>query len=304
MYLRQQANRWIAAAPAKVNLTLEVLGRRDDGFHNIETLMTPVSLFDELSFEPLPASSSPRFELAVIDQRGDRVHGARDIPLGEGNLIVRALRLLAIRAGCERGARVTLTKRIPSEAGLGGGSSDAAAALKLASLAWQLNWPDRDLARLSAELGSDIPFFFARGAAFCEGRGEVVSPVVLPSGLPLVVVKPAAGLSTAAVFEQWRGGGQRASSDWQRLASALQSGNFARLSTLLGNGLQAAACALSEAVVDCLRRLWSLPIAAAQMSGSGTVCFAICYNCRQARQLARFLNGRRCGAAYALTTCL
>ncbi len=305
MYLRQHTNRWIAAAPAKLNLTLEVRRRRDDGFHDIETLITPISLFDRLVLEPLPADSTPRFELLVIDRRADRVHGSgeSDIPVDQSNLIVRSLELLAKRAGVDLGARVILTKRIPSQAGLGGGSSNAAAALKLASAAWRLNWPDHKLAALSAELGSDIPFFFAGGAAVCAGRGEIVSPVSLPLGVPVVVVKPLAGLSTAKVFDQWRENQQRCKSDWKQAASMMRRGDFARLPTVLSNGLQMAACAVCEVVDECLQLLRSLPIAVAQMSGSGTACFAICYNRRQARQLASFLNGRRCGAAYALATC-
>src|SRR3954452_12228446 len=160
MDLRGDDCKRTAHAPAKLNLFLNVFGRRSDGFHDLETLMVPVRLADQVTFT---ASGAPRdnrreaIEL-IIDQLSPEVSA----PHGSENLIVKALELLQVRSGCALGGRVQLTKRIPISAGLGGGSSDAAAALRLANRAWRLDWPLSKLALVAAELGSDVPFFLTR----------------------------------------------------------------------------------------------------------------------------------------------
>src|SRR5690606_4305446 len=120
-----------------------------------------------------------------------------DLPTDRSNLAVRAVELLQARAGIEAGATMRLVKRIPSAAGLGGGSSDAAAALMAANQAWGLNWSVSKLETLAGELGSDVPFFLTPGAAICRGRGERVEPLPRTMPLHVVVVRPPVGLSTA-----------------------------------------------------------------------------------------------------------
>src|SRR5262245_17360065 len=169
-----------ARAPAKLNLILDVLGRRADGFHAVETLMVPVRLADSISFTALnPQCDITLGEIRLNVGYGGPLHGLpelQQIPTGSRNLIVRALRLLQERSGCELGARVELVKRIPAGAGLGGGSSDAATALRLANHAWGIQWSSDRLAELAADIGSDVPFFLYGGAAICRGRGEQVRP--------------------------------------------------------------------------------------------------------------------------------
>ena len=158
MNLRQNERKRIVHAPAKLNLFLEVLGKRADGYHELATLMVPIRLFDTLSFEPTPAVAGRpapiEFSLRACDP-------ASRVPADSSNLVVRALDLLRERSGCESGAKVELFKRIPTAAGLGGGSSDAAAALRVANRAWQIRWETEKLSSLAAELGSDVPFFLA-----------------------------------------------------------------------------------------------------------------------------------------------
>src|SRR5262249_2823120 len=175
-------------APAKVNLFLEVLGKRADGYHEIATLMVAVSLYDTLEFKE---ESSPPVHLQC-----DRP----DLSTGPDNLIYRAAELLRQRTGCPRGARIRLRKRIPMAAGLAGGSSDAAATLCGLNALWQLGRSNAELAVLGAELGSDVPFFFATPAAWCTGRGEQVTPVKLGRPFHLVVASPGVGLATADVY--------------------------------------------------------------------------------------------------------
>src|SRR5438874_146717 len=153
-------------APAKVNFSLRVLRRRQDGFHEIETLMVPISLYDSLQVAPADA-----FEFYANDPT---------LPMGEDNLVVRAARLFFSVINREPKVRITLNKSIPHGAGLGGGSSDAAATLRLLNRFSDAKLPLEQLSALGADLGSDVPFFIGSGAAICRGRGELIQPVPLP----------------------------------------------------------------------------------------------------------------------------
>ncbi len=203
MHVYRSGARVAVHATAKVNLFFEVLGKRDDGFHEIETLMVPISLCDSLSFCPDP-SGRISLECQWADPSAAAALGA--LPAEADNLATKAARLLRERAGIEAGAALRLVKRIPAAAGLGGGSSDAAAALVAGNIGWDLNWPLERLMPLAAELGSDVPFFLGRGAAICRGRGEIVVPVEPLGNLYGVVVRPPAGLSTAEVYRHCRPG--------------------------------------------------------------------------------------------------
>lgn len=152
----------ICRAPAKVNLTLEVLDKRPDGFHEIRSVMQAVDLYDTLRFE-----KADSLTLVCNDQRLQ----------GPDNLVLRAAGTLREIAGCREGAAITLQKEIPAAAGLGGGSSDAAATLKALNTLWRLGLADSDLSLLAAQLGSDVPFFLRGGTALAEGRGDVVKPL-------------------------------------------------------------------------------------------------------------------------------
>src|SRR5262245_37915390 len=167
MFSERRADALLVWAPAKVNLFLEVLGKRADGYHELATLMVAVSLHDTLEFKE---ESSPQVQLHCDHP---------DLSTGSENLICRAAELLRRRAGCECGARIRLWKRIPMAAGLAGGSTDAAATLHGLNALWRLGLSGTELAALGAELGSDVPFFFATPAAWCTGRGEQVTPLKL-----------------------------------------------------------------------------------------------------------------------------
>src|SRR3972149_2907718 len=204
MHLHRSPSGWVVHAPAKLNLFFEVLARRDDGYHEIETLVYPINLYDTLFFKE-DASGQIKFGLErVSGVWGPKGSGLGEVPLGADNLVVRAAELLRRRCGAPRGAVVRLVKRIPSAAGLGGGSSDAAAALAAANAAWGLGRSAAQLGSLAAELGSDVPSFFAGGPAVCRGRGEQVQAAGDLGMLHFVVVRPPVGLSTAEVYETCR----------------------------------------------------------------------------------------------------
>jgi len=174
-------------APAKLNLTLRILGRRDDGFHEVDTLMVRLpGLADRLVFE---AADAFGFEC-----------GDPTLPSDDGNLVVRAVRAYQSAASVPAAFRVVVEKHIPHGAGLGGGSSDAAAALLALNRLHDGALAADRLSAIAAGLGSDVPFFLAAGAARCTGRGEVITPVAAPPAMPVLLLKPEFGVSTADAY--------------------------------------------------------------------------------------------------------
>jgi 4-diphosphocytidyl-2-C-methyl-D-erythritol kinase len=292
MFHERHADALRVWAPAKVNLFLEVLGKRADGYHEIATLMVAVSLYDTLEFKEEP---SPQIHLQC-----DRP----DLSTGPDNLVCRAAELLRQRTGCPRGARIRLRKRIPRAAGLAGGSSDAAAALFGLNALWQLGQTRAELAALGAELGSDVPFFFATPAAWCTGRGEQVTPVQLGRPLDLVIVRPPVGLATAEVYRGVTVPEQPVSGD--AIRAAVAAGDVEAIGRLLHNRLQESAERLCPEVAELYRKLAGLWPAGQRMSGSGSSLFALCRDGGEAQRIARELrggNGEERGDTFVVRSC-
>lgn len=287
-------------APAKVNLFFEVLGKRGDGYHEIETLMCPISLYDTLHFYE-QAGGRTEFE-CVIASGKDRDRGwGSDVPTGGTNLVVRAVEWVRRETGAKRGVAIRLIKRIPTAAGLGGGSSDAAAALVATNALWNLGLSQAELRRGAAELGSDVPFFLAGGPAMCRGRGERVEPVRGVGKLHMVVVRPPAGLSTADVYRACRAPEHPQSAD--ALLDALARGDQRQIGRRLLNRLAPAAARLSTWMEQLRVRLAGLDLVGYSMSGSGSAWYGICRNAGQARRLARCLQATRAGSVFAVQSC-
>jgi 4-diphosphocytidyl-2-C-methyl-D-erythritol kinase len=307
MNLRQNETKRVANAPAKLNLYLEVLDRRSDGYHDLATLMVPVRLFDSLSFEPVRGRNGRPGEIDFSLHGCDSPDG---VPADSSNLVVRALELLRQRSGCDWGARVELFKRIPSAAGLGGGSSDAAAALRVANRAWPIEWGPEKLAPLAAELGSDVPFFLEHGAAICRGRGEQVERIGGTKPLDFVIVKPPTSLATADVYREFDRlpvGGERGAGHGERslasLTDALRRGTIYNLGQWMGNRLQAAAAVLSTWIGRVEAEFAALDCLGHQLSGSGSAYFGVCRHARHARRLATILKSRQLGLVYVTRSC-
>jgi 4-diphosphocytidyl-2-C-methyl-D-erythritol kinase len=293
MIIQGDENQLTIQSPAKINLFLDVLGRRGDGFHELETVICAVDLYDTLLLRAVPGSE------ITLHLPADHQEQREPPPEGEQNIIVRALRLLASSAGIDGGMEVTLSKRIPSAAGLGGASSNAAAALLGAARLWQLDCSTAQLAELAAELGSDVPFFLSGPTALCRGRGEIVEPLENRLRLHLVLVHPPAGLSTARVFADCQPG---RSADSKPLVEALEKGNRRALLEHLHNSLQATAAGLEPWVGRLEELLSGSGCLGFQMSGSGTSFFAICAHRQHARQVAARLRSRQPGQVdYAST---
>ena len=175
-------------APAKLNLFLHVVGRRDDGYHLLQSVFMLIDWADTLHFERRTDGLIRRLNASEEATR-----------LPPNDLVYRAAQKLQQASGCELGADITLDKRLPTEAGLGGGSSDAATTLLALNRLWGLHWPRERLAMLGAELGADVPFFIGGHNAWVEGIGEQLTPIELPSH-QFLVLKPPSGVSTPAIF--------------------------------------------------------------------------------------------------------
>jgi 4-diphosphocytidyl-2-C-methyl-D-erythritol kinase len=305
MYLHKHPSRWTARAPAKLNLFLEVFDRRSDGFHELETLMVPIRLEDSLRLSAAAAPNdgrpgdinlSLRFAITPSGQEGS-------IASDDTNLVNRALQLLQERSGCRVGAHVELIKRIPVSAGLGGGSSDAAAALVLANRAWLLDWSLERLMELAAELGSDVPFFLAGGAAVCRGRGERVEKLRPMPVLHFVIVKPPDSLSTRDVYEAHAKSGIASSHERDEasgaLAASVCNGRWTNLSAWMRNRLEPAAASIAPALRQIRSAFAGLDFMAHQLSGSGSAYFGVCRHAQHARRLATILRSQQLGLVYA-----
>ncbi len=276
--------------PAKLNLSLAVLERRPDGFHTIESLMVPVDLADTLSLQVGgPPGIRLRVEFAgqLATPRGQVL--ARDVPADATNLVVRAAEALAAAAGIEPALDIQLVKRIPSGAGLGGGSSDAAALLQAAAAAWRLAWPPEKLAALGGTIGSDVPWFFAGAPAIASGRGEKILRVPPLGELFAVIACPQEGLSTAAVYKACVPS-QAHAGEAARLAAALAAGDLPAALPLVQNDLEPAARLLSADVGRLLDDLGRAGGLVPRLTGSGSACFTLCRSLAEAEAISARLE--------------
>jgi 4-diphosphocytidyl-2-C-methyl-D-erythritol kinase len=282
MVIRHLAEGVEVLAPAKLNLFLEVLGKRPDGFHELETLMVAIDLHDRLT---LAADDSGHIVLTCDDPA---------LPTGAENLVVKAAEVLRAEAGPDAsktlGARICLEKTIPAEAGLGGGSSDAAATLVALDHLWDLHTPAGRLRELAGQIGSDVPFFLDAPVAVCRGRGERVEPLDLNpdviAGFHAILVCPPEGVRTADAFA-----GLTPPDRPEPIApviDALRGGDSGRLGRRLFNRLQPVAERIQPAlgrVRAALNDLGSSVLDGHLMSGSGSAYFGLARN-REAAELA------------------
>ena len=249
-------------ASAKVNLFLHVGIRRADGFHPLQSL----AVFTEVG-DVLRAEASPRLSLVLDGPFAAGLQAEND------NLVLRAARALAAEAGTQAGAAVTLTKNLPVASGIGGGSADAAAALRALRRLWKLEIGDAAVLEIAAMLGSDVPVCVPSASATMEGRGEILTPAPLPR-LPILLVNPGVAVPTRDVFAALK---TRSGADL-----ALPRDGFADAAALLHflnltrNDLEAPARALQPVIGTVLDALAALPgVRLARMSGSGATCFAL-----------------------------
>lgn len=279
LQVQRDGDHFSVTTPAKINVGLRLLGKRDDGFHDIESLLMAVDLSDTLS-----ATASPTLTLSV------RAEGA-DAPAGASNLVLRAARLLQQTEGVAQGAAITLSKRIPAGRGLGGGSSDAAATLRLLSALWRLDLPQGRLLDLAAQLGSDVPFFLGSPLAVVRGRGEILTPVPEEVSVAVLLLVPPWGLSTQEVYGASSLPLTRPDTGGSlTLVSHLRTGHLSALQQHLVNDLEPAA----EALCSKQRRLREALVCAGatcvSMTGSGSAVYALAARAEDARSMAGRLH--------------
>lgn len=266
-------------APAKINLWLHVVGRRADGHHLLDSLVAFADVGDTLAAAPDPVLS-----LAI-----DGPFAAR-LSAGEDNLVLRAARALAEECGARAGARLHLTKRLPVASGIGGGSADAAAALRALVHLWRVAIAPERLASLALGLGADVPVCLAGRPALVGGIGETVVPVPALPAVALLLVNPGVPLGTAAVFRARAQGGAGfgpAAPGWTAPRDAAElAGRLAATR----NDLEAAARSLVPDIGDVLQAIAGAPgCLLARMSGSGATCFGIFGALADARHAAASL---------------
>jgi 4-diphosphocytidyl-2-C-methyl-D-erythritol kinase len=255
---------------AKLNWTLEVLGKRPDGYHELRTLLQTINLADELTFE--------------LREQGTELQSAHpDLPLDESNLIHRAARLLGEAAGCAKGVRVRINKRLPLAAGLGGGSSNAAVTLLALQRLWQVELPPPQLFKLAAQLGADVPFFLLGGTCVGVGRGDEVYPTTEMSADYILLVNAGIAVATREVYGSLPPEltnpdrvlkmpiSLRAAYDGM---SGIQ-GRSEKLLPQLANDLEAPVFARHPLLREIKQRLMQAGASGVLMSGSGSTIFAL-----------------------------
>ena len=255
-------------APAKINLSLKILGPRSDEFHEIETLIAPISLYDELKIER--RTSKQGIEFRCNDP---------SVPQGDDNLAVRAARAFFKKMKIKSGVLIELKKKIPHGAGLGGGSSDAASTLMALNELFEAKLTREALAKMAEGIGSDVSFFIFQSAAICRGRGELVSPIKLRKQLFVLLLKPQFGVPTAWAYQRWRG------------AREIPGVSYAAqefVGQTFVNDLERSV--FEKFVFLAQLKMWQLEqpeVGAALISGSGSTVFAMMRERADARQLAK-----------------
>lgn len=275
-------------APAKVNLNLRILGKREDGYHDLVSLVQKVSLYDKLTFRRRADSA-----LSLTCDNPD-------LPTDEGNLVWRAADDL--RRHCRRedlGVDIHLAKKIPHGAGLGGGSSDAAATLMALDYLWELNLPPETMLTLAAGLGSDVPLFLKPSPAVISGRGEIVTPVTAWLNALFVIVFPGASISTQWVYSNFRL--TKHTNNLRILA--LQEAERGELrpeewGSLLVNDLEGCVLDAYPEVARCREGLLQWGAVGALMSGSGSAVFGLFHDSDQAETAAQVLSDLEFGQVF------
>ena len=270
---------------AKVNLTLEVIGKRPDGYHELRSVVAPVSLCDTLSIEESDTLSCDT--------------GYED------DLCLKAARALCDECGVRRGADIRVTKRIPAGGGLGGGSADAAATMRALNGLWRLGLSDDDLVSLAARVGSDVPALVAGGVVVMEGRGERVTRLFRNGDSPrldVVLSFPGVHSSTAQVYSGCSPRGAGGGNATEAMVAALRSGDIDSVVRALVNDLEAPAIRLHPEIGAAASALQAAGAAGVLMSGSGSTVFAVASSPEHAHRIAENVDSSSLSSQISLCT--
>lgn len=275
-------------AYAKVNLFLEILSKREDGYHALSSLVLPVSLADDVE---------------VVAAEDGRIES--DLPYAD-DLCVRAARALAEATGCTRGAQIRVTKRIPVGGGLGGGSADAAATLVALNELWQLGLAREQLCDIGARVGSDVPALVLGGPVLMEGRGETVSRFGHVPELHLVLVNPGVFSSTKLVYgalKTCRSGNARDRKICYNMRTALERGSLSGIAAAVVNDLASPAQALYPEIAKAAAALQSAGAVGVTVSGSGSTVFGLVPDQARGRKIVALMEDQGLKAWYVSSIC-
>ncbi|MDA8354203.1 MAG: 4-(cytidine 5'-diphospho)-2-C-methyl-D-erythritol kinase [Firmicutes bacterium] len=274
-------------APAKINLTLDVLHKRDDGYHELEMVMTTIDLAD-------------RIDLTEKAAGGIQLESSSGfVPFDDRNLAYRAAQLIKGRFNINKGVHIKIDKKIPVAAGLAGGSSDAAATLKGLNQLWQLGLNLEELAELGVELGSDVPFCVLGGTAIAQGRGERLTPLPPPPPCWVILAKPPHGVSTAEVFGAFRQEKVEKRPQLEQMEAALAAGDFHGICQGLSNVLESVTLDQYPKVRLIKEKMQRFGAPGVLMSGSGPTVFSLVEQENAARRVVNSLRGF-CRQVYAV----
>ncbi|KAA9012012.1 4-(cytidine 5'-diphospho)-2-C-methyl-D-erythritol kinase [Niallia endozanthoxylica] len=276
----------LVKAPAKINLSLDVLHKRPDGYHEVEMIMTTIDLADRLELTLLE-----RDEVKIISHN-------RFVPDDQRNLAYQAARLLKDRFSIQKGVLITIEKTIPVAAGLAGGSSDAAAALRGLNKLWNLGLTIHELAELGAEIGSDVSFCVYGGTALAKGRGEMITPLPAPPTCWVVLAKPFIGVSTADIYRRLEVE-KIDHPNTKAMIQAINENDFSKVCSNLGNVLEDVTLKLHPEVAQIKDQMKRFGADAVLMSGSGPTVFGLV---QHDSRMQRVYNGLRgfCDQVFAV----
>lgn len=274
-------------APAKINLMLDVLHKRSDGYHEVEMIMTMVDLADRLTITGLPGDT-----IRITSQAGY-------IPLDEKNLAYQAAKKIKDRYGVHQGVHIHIDKKIPVAAGLAGGSSDAAAALRGLNRLWNLNIPHNEMMEIGASIGSDVPFCITGGTALATGRGEVLTPLPSPPDCWVILAKPPINVSTAGIYGRLQADRIQHHPSASAMRTAIEEKSFETICSELGNVLEDVTLSHHPEVQQLKQAMMQLGADGVLMSGSGPTVFGLV---SKESKVARIYNGLRgfCNEVYAV----
>lgn len=276
-------------AYAKVNLGLDVLRRRPDGYHELKMIMQTVDICDDLTFE---RTKEPGVRL--------RIDGA-DLPADENNLVCRAAALLMEEKHIGEGVSITLKKRIPIAAGMAGGSADAAATMRGLNALFEMGYSAEDLRKLGVKLGADIPYCISGGTMLSEGIGEVLTPLPAPPDCYLVVAKPDIDVSTAFVYRNLQADALPFHPDIDGMAKALAAGDLKGITDRMGNVLETVTVREYPVIDRIKKRMCEMGAENALMSGSGPTVFGIYKEEETAQNTAKAVREERLAGAVFVT---
>lgn len=266
-------------APAKINLTLDALYKRPDGYHELEMVMTTVDLYDRVDLQER------------ADRRITLESSSGLVPQDERNLAFLAAKLLQEKTGVRKGVHIYIEKNIPIAAGLAGGSSDAAATLRGLNRLWGLGLSLEELAEIGAKIGSDVPFCVYSNTALAKGRGEILEPLPAPPKCWVVLAKPSQGVSTANIFQRLQVNHIQHHPKTSQMIDALYQQDFDGIVSLLGNVLEPVTMSIYPLVSKTKSKMEKFGADGVLMSGSGPTVFGLVQKESKAKRIVNSLKG-------------